>query len=532
MPLRRIHFALFSLGLTFLGCKDKPAPEGASVRPDIPPPAPSATAVVTATPSASAVEQAPTPPPTSAWPAGPKFAVRHHTSQKSHFAWLGKAVVVCDSGLCRGDAFAVTEKGIVDTYEPTEAIQLRHPQALKLDGLPWGYSYSGNYPDVCTTVIYYGDRDNSTGVTLKRSGKTWVDGNCASSPSYNDYPEVVRRPPRELDDALLHAPIADAAKTIVRGANAPPMLIAKNALHVWDGKTWSTKEGPWKSHDLNAFRNETTPSTRPVRLANGSTLVLEGGYYINAQGEIGALQLIQDDKPVAANVEIVGAIWEEKSPWLIAMDDKEIYLATIDASEKTSFVRAPIPERSGGSPIPAQAPQIPNNAPSAIAGAAPPSTANPAPSGSTSTPELIPSAWDDFNAATKTAPSNAAPSKPVELPAFTAECKTPFVLLASPPKPGQTYATTRESLKGHGEFQDLVTFVEIVIDEKTLFGVQTRTEADAKSFIELVTKNVKGMKPALRCFDVVSKIPDRYAPPPGMRIVGINLTTGELVPFD
>lgn len=521
MQSRHIYFAAISVVLTTLGCKDKPAPEGASVRPDIPPPAPSATAVVTATPSASAVEQAPAPPPTSAWPAGPKFAVRHHTSQKSHFTWLGKGVVVCDNGLCRGDAFAVTEKGVVDTYEPTEAIQLRHPQALKMDGLPWGYSYSGNYPDVCTTVVYYGDRDNSTGVTLKRSGKTWVDGNCASSPSYNEYPVIVKRPPREFDDALLHAPIAEAAKTLLRGANAPPMLIAKHALHVWDGKTWSTKDGPWKTHNLDAFRNETAPSTRPVRLSNGATLVLEGGYYINAQGEIAALQLIQDDKPVAVNVEIVGAIWEEKSPWLIAMDDKEIYLATLDASEKTPFVRAPIPARES-------APSQPTTSSSAATPIpAPPTTANAAPSASANAPELIPSAWEDLPA-----PAKPAPPKPVELPAFTAECKTPFVLLASPPKPGQAYATTRESLKGHGEFQDMVTFVEIVIDEKTLFGVQTRTEADAKSFIELVEKNIKGMKPALRCFDVVSKIPDRYAPPSGMRIVGINLTTGELIPFD
>jgi hypothetical protein len=50
--------------------------------------------------------------------------------------------------------------------------------------------------------------------------------------------------------------------------------------------------------------------------------------------------------------------------------------------------------------------------------------------------------------------------------------------------------------------------------------------------MEVVEKSIKGMKPALRCLDVASLVSDRYAPPPGIRVVGINLTTGELVPFD
>jgi hypothetical protein len=326
MHVRHINYALFSLAFTMLGCKDKPAPEGVSVRPDIPPPAPSATAVVTATPSASALEQA--PPPQPAQPAGPKFVVRHHAPKEARLFWLGKAVIACSDSLCRGDASAVTEKGIVDTYEPTSAIQLRHPEALQLDGPVWSYLYSGNYPEVCVTVLYHGDRDNSRGVTLRRSGKTWIDGTCYLGSPDDEHPEVIQRPPRELDDALLHAPVADAAKTILRGAHAPPMLVTKRALHVWDGKAWSTQEGPWKPHDLSRFRLETVPSTEPVRLTNGATLVLEGGYYIDAKGEIAALQLIQDDKPVAANVEIVGAIWEEKAPWIVAIDDGNTYIAS------------------------------------------------------------------------------------------------------------------------------------------------------------------------------------------------------------
>ncbi len=524
MHLRSLRFAALSLGITLLGCKDKPDAEGAKVRPDVPPPAPSATAVVTAAPSASAVEQAPAP----ARPAGPKFAVRYKDKHDAHYAWVGNGIVVCSSRLCLGDAFMVTEKGVVDTYDPTEAIKLRHPDALKLDGPVWGYSYGGDYPEICTTVIYYGDRDNSPGVTLKRSGKTWVDGHCSSGASnLPDYEDEIHMPPlpREFDDALLHAPIANAAKTMIRGAGAPPMLFDEKALYVWDGKTWGKHDAPWSKAHRTVKTDVVTHSTQTVRLANGSTFVPRGGYLIDPSGTITAIQLVPGDKPIPSDVEIVGIIWNSKFPWIIGANADEIFLSTPEASEKMQFVRAPLAARALLAPKPSAAPPP--------APTPPPSTAaNPAPSGSTHTPELIPTAWDDFNAATRPAPSSTAAPKPVELPAFTAECKTPFVLLASPPKPGQAYATTRESLKGHGEFQDLVTFVEIVIDEKTLFGVQAKTEADARSFMELVEKNVKGMKPALKCFDVVSQIPDRYNPPEGKRIVGINLTTGELVPFD
>ena len=34
------------------------------------------------------------------------------------------------------------------------------------------------------------------------------------------------------------------------------------------------------------------------------------------------------------------------------------------------------------------------------------------------------------------------------------------------------------------------------------------------------------------CLDALSRITDRYAPPPGIRVVPINLATGELVPLD
>lgn len=521
MHLRSLRFAAFSLGITLLGCKDKPAPEGATVRPDVPPPAPSATAVVTATPSASAIVEAPTPPPTSAWPAGPRFAVRYRAPKNATLFWLGAGVVVCDSGSCFLDAHLITEKGVTDTYEPRKMMEAKHPQVMNGgENSSLRMAYDGVYPEVCAQLYDDGSRNVSWVLSMKRTRGTWEDGICPSAPNEYEDPAAIKRPPRDLDDALLHAPIAGAQKSMLRGANAPPMLVADQVLYVWDGKTWTKRDAPWKKPQKTVERSAPGPSDATFRLTNGMTMVTQGGYVVNEKGEILALQLLEGDKPVGPNVEVVGAIWDNKFPWIVAMDDKEIYITSPDARDKLSFVKAPIAIRE-----PAAKKAAPAPTPT-------PTPANPAPSGSTNTPELIPSAWDDFNAATRPAPSSNAPSKPVELPAFTAECKTPFVLLASPPKPGQAYATTRESLKGHGEFQDLVTFVEIVMNEKTLFGVQTRTEDDARKFMELVEKNVKGMKPALKCFDVVSQIPDRYNPPDGMRIVGINLTTGELVPFD
>lgn len=499
MSLRHTIFAAFSVGFAFIGCKDKPAPQGATVAPDIPPPTPSTSAVVTPAPSASATEVSPIPP-------GHRFTVHHRATRKHPVAFLGAGIVLCQDDACRADAFLITEKGLTDTYNPLDAMNAKDPKNFPKNEFV-GFVYRGEYPQICATLVFEGDRTGTGGPTVKRTGKTWAIGECPESSAYNEEPPAPR-PPREFDEALLHAPIANAAKTIVYGASAPPMLIAPRALYVWEGKTWSKREAPWEKTRQTFERRRYPVSQRLTRLTSGATLVTEGGYLIDAKGEISPVHLIQDDKSISPNVEVIGALWTKDFPWLVGLEGNEFYLATPDKSDNISYVRATIASRvvpttktSTAAARPSPAPEPSPSASAATSAAAPPST-----------------------------PASA--SGLTEPKPFTAACTTPFVLLASPPKPGQAYATTREGLRGHGELQDLGTFLELVIEGKTYFGVQTKTEADAKQLMDVVETSVKGMKPALRCLDVLSLVTDRYAPPEGIRVVGINLTTGELVPFD
>lgn len=495
MSRRYAILGALSLGFALAGCKDKPTPQATNVAPDTPPPAPSAT-VLAPVPSASVTAPAPVVG------QGHRFIVRRKLpNDSSKPIWfLGAGIVACQDFACREDAFLITEEGSTESYNPLAVMRVKEP-ALFPKQSDAGVIYGGEYPNVCAIMVFPGNRAGSDGPYMKRSGKTWVLGECPSRDRASGE-EINTRPPREFDDALLHVPVAGAAKNLIYGAGAPAMLVEQQVLYVWDGKTWSKREAPWTKNRRELKNHLLHESKRPVRLASGATLVPEGGFVIDNKGEILPLQLVQDNKPVLPDTEIVGALWTAKFPWLLGFDGNEIYLSTPDKEENISYAKASLTGRVS----PAKPPEP---AASASAGAAEPS----------------PSA--------SAAPIAAFASSTVGNPqAFTAECKTPFVVMAGPPKPGQTYATTREGLRGHSEFQDTVTFLEVVIAGKTIFGAQTRNEADARQFMEVVEKSIKGMKPSLQCLDVLSTVPDRYAPPEGIRVVGINLTTGELVPFD
>jgi len=515
IPMRRAFVALVSLGFSLVGCKDKPPPQEATVAPDKPAPEPSASVVAVPAPSAS-VAEAPAPIRTG---TGPKFIVRHKDSKWSNFAWLDGAIAICGGMNCTTDAILITEKGIVDTMNPSGVMELNHPR-INRKGAENSIRYEGVYPEICASFSSWVDRSDSFGVTWKRTGKTWVEGQCPITPYYHDFKVIPRpRPPRELDDALLHAPITDAVQTMIHGANSPPMLIAEETLYMWDGKSWSKRAAPWKKQTEYLKPDQFPISKQPVRLKNGATFLPDGGYIIDSQGEIKTVQFISEKDPIPADSEVAGVIWAKKHPWMLVGDKESVYLATPDDSEKALFVRAEIPSRAIAAKAPIPQPKNPIPAPSASAATSAVAMPEPALSASAI-------------ASADAAPAPTAEKGLGELKAFTGECTTPFVLLASPPKPGQAYTTTREGLKGHGELQDIVTFYELVIDGKTYFGVQTKTEADARQFMEVVEKSIKGMKPALRCLDVASLVPDRYAPPEEIRVVGINLTTGELIPFD
>lgn len=558
---------LFAFGIfTLVACGERGAPSGAAATAEAPPSAvPTSSAAVVA-PSSSAEEKPP------ALPKGPKYFVRARTNRYSRMSWVGSGVVVCPSSDCLGDAELFTEKGLTDTYDPRGAIELQFGYMFKKKLNEQRISYSGDYPDICASFSYWNDRSDFSGVTVKRTGKTWAGGYCQHASV--EEPKIPR-PPRALDDALLHAPIPKAEKKILHGAGAPPMLIAEQALYLWDGKAWKKSEAPWKISTEEPQATELPISRVAVRLTNGHTFVPEGGYLVDSKGAISTFDLIHEDKPLSSNVGIDGVIWAKKGPWLIGREKDDLVFLSADPAEKTRLARAPIPAREGTKPasappskssaaaplppapsaaqsaspavsapaassaaasassgIPAVSPPVASASASASAGASATAMAAPAQgtadAAASAAPSADPAATSTASAgATDSAPSGMAPPK-----VFSSSCATPFVLLATPPSPGQAYATTRDGLRGNGDLQDVVTFVEVVIEGKVYFGVQVKTEAEARAFISLVERSVKGMKPQLTCLDVLSQIPDRYSPPPGMRIVGINLTTGELVPFD
>lgn len=386
--------------------------------------------------------------------------------------------------------------------------------------------YEGEYPNICAVFAHWEDRSSNFAVTWKRIGKGWDQGSCPETPDYRRE-EKMPRPPRELDDALLHAPFADAGQNIIHGAGAPPMLIAEQAFYVWNGKTWSKRDAPWKKQKSTIDAGYYALARRPVRLENGATLIPEGGYLVDARGEITALQIAAENTPVPGDIEVAGIVWAKKHPWILVGAGDSLLLTTPDESAKKIIIRASIPART--TPTKTPAPATTNVAPSPAS--------NPAPMPSASAAASAVAMPEPALSASAMASADVAPLPPIEkglgaLEAFTGECTTPFVLLASPPKPGQVYATTREGLEGHGELQDLVIFYELVIDGKTYFGAQSKNESDARLFMDVVEKSIKGMKPSLRCFDVTSRVPDRYAPPEGIRVIGINVATGELIPFD
>lgn len=571
-------------GLFFLllpACGDPPAPSGAAVTAE---PAPASASAAVVAPSGVATAEA---APQIA--KGPAFLVRGKASSHGRVFWVGAGVVACPNHDCDGDAEMITEKGVVDTYNPRSMFQFTYGYLFKRELSQTAITYRGEYPHVCASFTWWNDRSDFGGVALERTGKTWAAGSDCETARYT----VSRRgrPPRELDDALLHAPLPGAAESMIHGASGPTLLLADRALHAWDGKRWSRRDAPWGLPSPSAGDGSDPVSRAPVRLQDGSTFLPVGGYLIDRQGALSVLDLRDGDRPLEG-VEVTGAVWTEKGPFVLAEDKETTYFLTGEVAMKRAEIPAreskkkdpPAPPPAAGTAAPssvdrpAQAPSAaaPSAAPGAAATASsaastaasagtapdPGSTGAPAPpSGSAaaaSTGTAVAASAPTGDAASgspsasagsasapsastgpasdPTAGATAAPAaSPDDLPAprnFTPACATPFVLMATPPKHGQTYATTREGLRGHGELQDTVTFLEVESGGKLYFGAAVRTEDEARKLMSLIESSIKGMKPQLTCLDVLSRVTDRYAPPKGIRLISFNMTTGELVPLD
>lgn len=557
--------ALLSV-MALVGCGNSGG-SGAAVSAEIPAPPPSASAaVITEKPT-----NTPDTPKAPEMPKGPKFISRAKVGDSGNLYWAGAGVVWCPTSFCIGDAYLYTEKGQLDTYDPREAMKLHYGYLFQFgEKQQVQIKYWGDYPEICANYTWWNDRTDFGGQTLKRSGKTWIPGACSES-TYED-PQIPR-PPRDLDDALLHAPVAGAASSMIFGAGGPALLVVDGGYHTWDGKVWTFHQAPVMDYLPSDDSKDAPISKRPVRMVNGNTILPRGGFVIDPQGKIAAFETEHEGKPLAADAKVKGFVWAKKGPWMVALYEKDLYLLTAEKVGKDEYTRAvPVgrPPRAAAKKATAATPSATAStsataaasasvspSPSISASAAVSASASasgsstqvtPAASASVATSatpavsvsamaSIIPSA--SAAPAASVEPTGVASAEPVTDPNavgapknYTATCTTPFVLLATPPKPGGTFDTTRAGLKGASEFQDTVTFVEYTHEGKLYFGVQVKTEETARKFMAAVESRVKGMKPQLTCADVLSKIPDRYSPPEGMRIVGINLTTGELVSFD
>ncbi|MBK8255870.1 MAG: hypothetical protein IPK82_24785 [Polyangiaceae bacterium] len=546
--------------MALLGC-GKSAPSGAAVSAEPVPSASASAAAITEKPT-----NAPDAPKAPDMPKGPKFISRAKLTEGGTLYWAGAGVIWCPTWGCIGDAYLYTEKGQVDTYDPREAMKVHYSYLFKFgEKQQVQIKYWGDYPEICANYSWWNDRTDFGGQTLKRSGKTWVPDSCSEA-RYED--PKIPRPPRDLDDALLHAPVAGAASSMIFGAGGPALLVVDGGYHTWDGKVWTFHQAPVMDYLPSDDAKDAPISKRPVRMVNGNTIVPRGGFVIDPQGKIASFEMEHEGKPLAADAKAKGFVWAQKSPWMVVSYERELYLLTAEKVGKDEYTRAvPVgrPPRVAAKKTPALAPtpSAPTSSTAAASASASPSASAPvaasasasssqavapalsasgaasvAPSVSVSaTASIIPSASAAPMASVE--PTSTVSAEPVSDPNevgapknYTAACTTPFVLLATPPKPGGTFDTTRAGLKGASEFQDIATFVEYTHEGKLYFGVQVKTEETARKFMAAVESRVKGMKPQLTCADVLSKIPDRYSPPEGMRVIGINLTTGELVSLD
>ena len=442
-------------------------------------------------PPSSGAKSAPAPSAKQAEPEAPKFRkVEREFSAAKLFA-VGSAAIVCEGG-CEYSEKHKPKVWLLEGGKLREAPELwpghayeRYLGALKEEDEGRAVvAYHGEYPKKLYATTDSGSRTWGGLPRVKFNIKYWAEtsGGYEESGAHG-------LPPRRFDRALLTAPVSHHPGDIVFGADAPAMLVAPKKLHVWNEKHWSSVAAPW------------TDFAKATRLANGSTLVTaeNGAFVIRSDKTIVPVSL--DTKAKVAS-HVVGG-----SALLTAAGDKLAVFVPQSTDELRVATKEP---REKPKPKPKTKPKP----------AAPPA------------PE--PAADADAQATADAAlavEADAAPAEPdkTEMPAplpFSDACKTPFVLMVTPPRPGHHYEHISKAFAGSFELQPALTFVEFVRGNITYFGAQATDEASAKRTIEVLKSRVPAIKPQLVCLDAVAQIPDPYAPPDGMRIVFLHLGSG------
>jgi hypothetical protein len=281
-----------------------------------------------------------------------------------------------------------------------------------------------------------------------------------------DHAQYDRRTPPSLDDAVLHAPFYPG-KWATWGSGGPAVITAggeQNHVAAWDGKAWKQTDAPFRE----VFSS--------YRLTSGATVFAtdKGPFLYSTKGELTRVDL--------PGVKLDGATFEDGavSAWPVdgaiwfgvkGADDTKVFAPTSDA-----FAAAPEP--------PAEKP--------------------------TTRRERKDTDLDEMPA-----PTNLSDA-----------CKTPFVVLATPPANiyGWTPTETLVALKGHFELQDDVTFVTYRRVGVQYFGAQTKTADEARRIVDLVKE--RKMKPQLACLDALAHTAIGAEPAKGVTLLRINVGAG------
>ncbi len=421
------------------------------------------------------VRSAPEPPKKEA-PKVVRFSLDKHIKQKVRLFDVGSAAVVCAEPCVfkkgpPNKTWLVDKDGVREDPKlwPGHAWQHLIPN-MESEGYGEGIavSYFGEYPKVRATA-YTDSRTGEVLPALVFRKKYW----SPAEPDLAHYP-FPPSTPRRYDAVLVTAPVSeDPVDMLAYGGGGPTLTAGPKKLHVYEKDAWATRPAPWGN------------GPRLVRLEGGDTFVIDDNntYLLDKNLEVTKVKLGEKKAPTKLAYLTLGKALRVLS-WESGL---RVYKPT-----QAAKLRVRPPEKRE----------------------------------KPSKPRVLASA-DGANGGADGAAGQSGLS---EMPApvgFSSKCKTPFVLLATPPNLGGRYEITGQGLKGHHELSHKLTFVEYRRGKIYYFGAQAKDEAAARRLMDLVKQNIPGMKPQLGCLDAVGHIGDPYtAPPEAMRVVFMHLGSG------
>ena len=427
------------------------------------------------------MRSAPEPPKKEA-PEVIRFSLDKHIKQKVRVFEVGSAAVVCAEPCVfkkgpPNKTWLVDKDGVREDPKlwPGHAWQHLIPH-LETEGNGEGIavSYFGEYPKLRATA-YTGSRTGEVLPALVFQKKYWspADRHLADSSKRP-------RPPRRYDVALVTAPIdVNPIDKLVYGGGGPTLLAGPKKLHVYKGDSWATRPAPWDN------------APRSIRLAGGATLVVakENVFLVGKDLKVTNVKLGQGEAPKKLAYLTLGTALR-----VLSRDDG---LRVYRPTQAAGLLVHPPENRK-----------------------------------EPSKPRALATAVGVDSGADGAAAQDGVSEMPPPV-GFSSKCKTPFVLLATPPDLGGSYSMTGQGLKGQHELAHNLTFVEYRRGKIHYFGAQAKDEASARKLMELVKQNIPGMKPQLGCLDAVGHIGDPYtAPPKAMRVVHMHLGSGTRLRLD